>query len=184
VKEKQSLALVNIISEDQAVPEVTDTYDLLLGRFGYVPNFYAAMAHHPNALKTFLPFYASILTTGAVETRYKELVYLHTSRLNQCRYCSRAHTAAAKRVGLTDQQIKGLANYRHSDVFDDKEKTILAFAEEVTRQVSGDQETVKERLKKYFSDPQIVELTLTICMANFTNRFNNALELESDIGEK
>jgi alkylhydroperoxidase family enzyme len=25
-------------------------------------------------------------------------------------------------------------------------------------------------------------LTLTICMANFTNRFNNALELEPDIG--
>jgi uncharacterized peroxidase-related enzyme len=178
------LALVKMISKDQALPEVTEIYDSLLGKFGYVPNFYAAMAHHPEALKNFLPFYASILTKGAVETLYKELVYLQISRLNECRYCTRAHTAAAKRVGITDQQIKALPNYQHSDEFDEKEKTILAFAEAVTRQASGDQETVKERLKTYFSDQQIVELTLTICMANFTNRFNNALAFESDIGER
>jgi uncharacterized peroxidase-related enzyme len=178
------LAIINMISKDQALPEVTELYDPLLDRFGYVPNFYAAMAHHPDALKNFLPFYASILTKGAVETQYKELVYLQTSMVNECRYCTRAHTAAAKRVGITDQQIKALANYRHSDEFDEKEKTILAFADYVTRGATGDQESVKERLKKYFSDHQIVELTLTICMANFTNRFNNALELESDIGEK
>ena len=178
------MALVNLISKDQALTGSKEIYDSLIDRFGYVPNFYAAMAHHPGALKNFLPFYASIMTKGAVETQYKELVYLKTSMSNECLYCTRAHTASAKRVGITAQQIKALPDYQHSDEFDEKEKTILDFAESVTRGVIVDQERVKERLKKYFSDHQIVELTLTICMANFTNRFNNALDLESDIGER
>ncbi len=178
------MAIVQMISKDQAPPEVTGIYASLRGRFGYVPDFYSAMAHHPEALKNFLPFYASILTKGSVEARTKELVYLKTSMLNDCRYCTRAHTAAAKRVGVTDQQIKALPDYRHRDEFDEKEKTILAFAEYLTRGATGDQESVKERLKEYYSDHQIVELTLTICMANFTNRFNNALDLEPDIGER
>jgi uncharacterized peroxidase-related enzyme len=173
-----------MISKDQTLPEVTEIYGSLLGRFGYVPNFYSAMAHHAEALKNFLPFYASILTKGSVEAQAKELVYLKTSMLNQCRYCIRAHTAAAKRVGLTDRQIKALPDYRGSDAFDEKEKTILDFAASVTRGAIAGQETVNDRLKRYFSDRQIVELTLTICMANFTNRFNNALELEPDIGER
>ena len=39
-----------------------------------------------------------------------------------------------------------------------------------------------EELKKYFTEDQIVELTLVISVANFTNRFNDALQLDPDLG--
>jgi len=39
-----------------------------------------------------------------------------------------------------------------------------------------------EELKKYYSEDQIVELTMVICIANFTNRFNDALQAEPDLG--
>jgi uncharacterized peroxidase-related enzyme len=176
------LAVVNKILKDQASTEVKEIYESLESRFGYVPDFYAAMAHHPDALKTFLPFYHSIMAKGSVETRYKELVYLKTSMLNDCPYCTKAHTAAAKRVGITPAQIKALAAYQHSEDFDEKEKAVLQFAESITLNISADREKLHVELRKYFGENQIVELTLTICMANFTNRFNNALELEPDIG--
>ncbi len=38
-----------------------------------------------------------------------------------------------------------------------------------------------QELKQYFNDDQIVELTLTICIANFTNRFNDAMLCTPDI---
>jgi len=69
-----------------------------------------------------------------------------------------------------------------STAFDEKEKALLQFAESVTLTVSANREKLQEELRKHFSENQIVELTLTICMANFTNRFNNALGLEPDIG--
>lgn len=39
-----------------------------------------------------------------------------------------------------------------------------------------------EELKKHFPEDQIVELTLTSCIANFTNRFNDALQITPDLG--
>jgi len=37
-------------------------------------------------------------------------------------------------------------------------------------------------LRKFYDEGQIVEFTLTSCMANFTNRFNHALENIPDLG--
>jgi len=68
-----------------------------------------------------------------VEPRLKELAYLKTSIVNGCQYCTQAHTASAKRAGITEQQIQEIFFYDRSQAFDDKEKVTLLFAEQVTR---------------------------------------------------
>jgi alkylhydroperoxidase family enzyme len=83
---------------------------------------------------------------------------------------------------VTEEQIKHLAFYQRSAAFDEKEKATLLYAERVTRGASGIREGAIQELKKHYSDDQIVELTLTICIANFTNRFNDALIINPDIG--
>jgi alkylhydroperoxidase family enzyme len=52
----------------------------------------------------------------------------------------------------------------------------------VTRGAAAVREGTLQELRKYYSEDQIVELTLTICVANFTNRFNDALQVEPDLG--
>jgi alkylhydroperoxidase family enzyme len=52
----------------------------------------------------------------------------------------------------------------------------------VTRGAAAIREGTLEELRKHFSEEQIVELTLVICTANFTNRFNDALQAEPDLG--
>jgi len=39
-----------------------------------------------------------------------------------------------------------------------------------------------EELRKFFDEAQIVELTMVVCLANFTNRFNDALRAIPDLG--
>jgi alkylhydroperoxidase family enzyme len=39
-----------------------------------------------------------------------------------------------------------------------------------------------DELRKFYDEGQIVELTLVICAANFTNRFNDALRNVPDLG--
>lgn len=72
--------------------------------------------------------------------------------------------------------------YQRSSLFDAKEKMTLLYAERVTRGAAAVREGTLEELKKYYSEDQIVELTLAICMSNFTNRFNDALQIEPDLG--
>ena len=75
-----------------------------------------------------------------------------------------------------------MAFYQRSPLFDGKEKATLLYTERVTRGASGVGEGSLEELKEYYSEGEIVELTLTICLANFTNRFNEALRVEPDLG--
>ena len=59
---------------------------------------------------------------------------------------------------------------------------MILHAERLTRGSAAVRDGTIQDLRKHFSDDQIVELTLVICMANFTNRFNDGLRLEPDIG--
>jgi len=37
-------------------------------------------------------------------------------------------------------------------------------------------------MRKYFSEEQIIELALTVCVANFTNRVNDTFLCDPDLG--
>lgn len=72
--------------------------------------------------------------------------------------------------------------YRRSPLFDEKEKTTMLYAERMTRGAAAIREGTIEELRKFYTDEQIVELTMVICVANWTNRFNDALQVEPDLG--
>ncbi|HXN23926.1 MAG TPA: hypothetical protein VOA41_14400 [Candidatus Dormibacteraeota bacterium] len=72
--------------------------------------------------------------------------------------------------------------FERSKLFDEKDKATILYAERVTRGASALRAHALEELRKYFDEGQIVELTLTICVANFTNRFNDALQAAPDLG--
>lgn len=80
------MAVVNPIPKEKAEAAVQPIYDSLSERFGRMPNFFAIMAHRPNVLKHFLPFYASVMAEGTLEPKLKELAYLKTALLNGCEY--------------------------------------------------------------------------------------------------
>lgn len=174
--------IVAPVSRDHAAAEVQPIFDRLTQAFGQVPAFFATMARSPEALQHFMPLYGAVINKGSVEAKYKELAYLKTAQINGCEYCFRAHSASGKKNGVTEEQISHLAFYQRSAAFDAKDKATLLYAERVTRGASAIREGAIQELKKHYSDDQIVELTLTICIANFTNRFNDALIITPDIG--
>jgi len=85
-------------------------------------------------------------------------------------------------VGVTDEQISALTFYQRSSLFDDREKAVITFADRVTRAAATVRDSDLEGLRKWFSEDQIVELVLVIAVANFTNRVNDGLRVEPDLG--
>jgi alkylhydroperoxidase family enzyme len=84
---------------------------------------------------------------------------------------------------LTEEQIRALQFYDRSTLFNEKDKATILYSERVTRGAAAIRSGSLEELRKYFDEGQIVELTLVICAANFTNRFNDALRAVPDLGE-
>jgi uncharacterized peroxidase-related enzyme len=177
-----SQPIVSPLTKESAAPEVQPIFDRLTQAFGHMPSFFATMARVPEALANFMPLYGAVINKGSVEAKYKELAYLKTAQINGCEYCFRAHSASGKKSGVTDEQLKALNFYVRSAAFDAKEKATILYAERVTRGASAIREGALQEIKQYYSDDQLVELTLTICIANFTNRFNDALMTNPDIG--
>jgi uncharacterized peroxidase-related enzyme len=173
---------ISPVSKENAASEIQPILDKFTQVFGKVPDFFGTMARVPEVLATFVPFYGAVIDHGTVERKYKELAYLKTSLINGCEYCFRAHSASGKKNGVSDDQIKALAFFHRSPAFDAKEKAVILYAERVTRGASAIRPPALDELKQYFNDDQIVELTLAIAVANFTNRFNDALLNVPDIG--
>jgi uncharacterized peroxidase-related enzyme len=139
--------------------------------------FFRTMANRPDVLKNFVPLYSSVMTTGSVNRRIKELVYLACSYANECPYCSASHTNSGKKAGLTDDELQAL-RLEQDHGFSNEEKAAVRFARELTR--TADAEESRDDLYQLFDDEQIVEITLVAAMANFTNRFNNALGVQPE----
>jgi uncharacterized peroxidase-related enzyme len=139
------------------------------------PNrFFRTMANRPEVLKHFVPFYGSIMGPGSVDRRTKELVYLTVSYTNKCAYCTAAHTASGGKAGVTEGEMRALQAGQDGG-FNAPERAAIEYARELTR--TGDAAQTRDALDQHYNDEQIVEITLIAALANFTNRFNNGLDL-------
>ena len=81
--------------------------------------------------------------------------------------------------GASEDKIRAIAEFATSPLFDEVERDALAYAEAMTitgQRVSDD---FFARIRKHFSEPQIVELTAAVALENFRSKFNVALGIEA-----
>jgi alkylhydroperoxidase family enzyme len=70
-------------------------------------------------------------------------------------------------------------DYRTDDRFSAAERAALAYAETITDGNGQVPDAVFDALRPYFSDREIVELTVSIAIENFFNRINGPLGIEA-----
>lgn len=73
------------------------------------------------------------------------------------------------------EKVEGLENWRQSELFDGQECAALDYAEAISRSDRQVEDDIVERLKDYFDDDAIVELTGLIAFQNMSSKFNSAL---------
>jgi uncharacterized peroxidase-related enzyme len=173
------MARIPYVEKDGAGAEQEKILAQVTQKSGKIASIWKLWAHSPMTLETFMPFYKTLMMKGSLDGRLRELAYVKTSNLNGCAYCAGSHRAAGLKQGITEQQLSELDTYETSNLFSNLEKTVLRYAEELTRSVQTSEETMKE-LRKHLSNAQIVELNLTIGVANLTNRFNVSLGTDPD----
>jgi uncharacterized peroxidase-related enzyme len=173
------MARISLIAPEAAPPEVREIYETMLR--GKPGNVQKALAHRPEMLKSFLGFYATV--GRSLDRKLYELIYLRVSLINRCRYCTQHHIASSKRAGLTAEDWSALETGNYSR-YSEKERAALVYAERLTRAPHEITETDFDELKKYFSDPEIVDVHMLAGLANLTNRVTDPLGLELEFPEE
>jgi alkylhydroperoxidase family enzyme len=88
-------------------------------------------------------------------------------------------SAVGRAAGLTDAQLRALADYRTSSRFGDLERLVLDYAVGMTNTPVEVPDTLFAELRRHFSEEQLIELTATIAWENYRARFDHALGIEA-----
>jgi alkylhydroperoxidase family enzyme len=112
----------------------------------------------------------------------QELLLLLATRvamLNGCAFCQDIKRAYAIRTRLGTRRFDALADWRNSELFDERERAALAYVEEATRSKVVSDATFAA-LAKHFDEREIAEITLANAIENFYNLLSVPLEVEAD----
>jgi uncharacterized peroxidase-related enzyme len=144
-------------------------------KFGSALNIFSTAAYQPDILGGMTQINEGI--RNDLPDKLRELAYFKSSQVNKCEYCTHYHKQAAEKAGVSAEQFKAIDDFQNSNLFDDQEKAVLAYAQQLTQNASVEATTVK-KLKEFLSDKQLVSLAGTVALANFTNRFNHGLDIQ------
>jgi alkylhydroperoxidase family enzyme len=83
------------------------------------------------------------------------------------------------KLGVSDAKILALADYAASPLYSEPERVALEYADAMTlsgREVSDE---LFARLRRFYDDDALVELTAIIAWENASSKFNRALRIPS-----
>jgi AhpD family alkylhydroperoxidase len=125
----------------------------------------------PNGVKALGGVYGYVMQSG-LPAVLVDLVYLRVSQINNCAYCLDMHTRDLLKKG---QKIEKLALVQAwadaGNLFDERERAALAWAETVTRVAeTGVADEEYQAARAVFGEKALVDLTIAISLMNAYNR--------------
>ena len=100
-----------LVDDESANPRVKAVFDDIRAtrQTDFINNFWRALANDPANLERTWQELKEIMGPGTeLDPMIKELIYVAVSTVNNCTYCVRSHTAAARAKGASDAQIAEL----------------------------------------------------------------------------
>ena len=82
-------------------------------------------------------------------------------------------------LGVATAKIDALTDYASSAYYDEAERTALEYADAITLSDQDVSDELFAKLKNFYNDDAIVELTAIIAWENASSKFNRALRVPS-----
>ncbi len=165
-----------IPTREEVSPANQSIFDKLKQKLGKVPNSYAFMASSENGLATYLTLSNAV---SSLTIKEKEVINLIVSGINDCHYCTSAHTVIGKLNGFTDEQI--LEIRRGNISFDPKLDALAQFVKEVTNKKGfASQESIDNFLAVGYTNESIVDTLMIISERTFSNYLNAIVKVPID----
>ncbi|HKM72931.1 MAG TPA: carboxymuconolactone decarboxylase family protein [Stellaceae bacterium] len=174
------MARVRSIPSAELSPDLTGIYERFAGIYGPFRNQVAVFAHVPAALRHLMSLLIELREAATLPRRTLELAIVTVSKLNACHYCVSHHESFLVVEGVSPAGIDRILHYRNHPEFDERDKLVVEYAIAAWEQPSRVDDALFARLRRYFTEAQIVELTLRITLCGFFNKFNDALGIEEE----
>jgi alkylhydroperoxidase family enzyme len=161
-----------------AVPRLAAGYTKR--RFGQTVEPTEAAAHHSGVLVAM-----GVLETAALfgwkklDPTLRWLAIQATSMHIGCSWCVDYGYYEGIHQGLDPQKVRAVGTWRSSDLFDERERVVLEYAEVATGSPVEVSDELAARVRSHLSNAEFVELAAWVALENFRSRFNAGLGLKS-----
>ena len=135
------------------------------------------VGNSPKIGRDFLRLGTAILRKGILNPALRELAILRVGNLAQASYEWTQHVPIGLDAGLSQDQIDNINKWKDSSLFNDKERAVLRYTDEIVNNIRVTDETFSQ-IKNFFNDQEIVELTIAIGYYGMVSRLLEALQVE------
>jgi AhpD family alkylhydroperoxidase len=114
------------------------------------------------------------LAKSQVEKRLIDLIDFRVSQMNGCAYCLDMHSKDLRAEGESEQRLYVLNAWREAPFYSNRERAALAWAEALTDLNGAVPDEIYNEARKYFSETELVDITMAVVAINCWNRINLA----------
>jgi alkylhydroperoxidase family enzyme len=149
-------------------------------KFGIDAEPMAAASHHTGVLMSFGALEGTVAKGWKkVDPTLRWLAIQRSAMLIGCSWCCDYGYYEGMQQGLDPDKVRAVGSWRDSDLYDDKERVVLEYAEAATVTPSEVSDDLAARLHQHFGEAEMVELAGWVALENFRSRFNAGLGLHS-----
>jgi alkylhydroperoxidase family enzyme len=136
-------------------------------------------AHIPKLLSAYGRLEQAESKLDMLSLRHRALAELKSATTVGCEYCIDLGSQISRGLGITDEELLAMADYRNAGCFSDVEKLILEYATAISRTPVEVSDELFDALRVHFDTAQLVALTHIVTLGNLRARFNLALGIGS-----
>jgi alkylhydroperoxidase family enzyme len=135
------------------------------------------IANSNAAFRPFNQLGGALIGKAKLDSKLREIAILRTAKVSRSVYEWTQHVPMAKHVGVTEAQVAAMDNWQGAQCFNDVERLVLRFTDEVAGNVKASRESV-EALKQHLGPAEIVELILSIGFWGMVARLLETTEVD------
>jgi len=168
------------VEEHPADPQARALLDAIRAG-GHRPiNLNLVSALSPKLAKARSALVFAIRQESVVPRPLRELTILRTAQLMGGDYEIHQHVPAALACGYSQAQIDGLASWQSGNLFNERERALLAYLDQAVRSKAEVDDRTFGELARLFDSREIVELTMIAAQYMGTSMMTNALRVRID----
>jgi 4-carboxymuconolactone decarboxylase len=160
-------------------PILQDMFDKRRAMGGAIINLQLTTGHAPKFTRASGAMAFTIRFETSTPRPLIELVIFRTAQIVGSDYELNQHTPFMKMCRYTNEQIAEVSDWRRSNLFDDKQRALLGYVEQMANGGNVDDPTFVE-LSRFFTPQQIVEVSYTVGSYYSTGLVTKALKIQPE----
>ena len=157
--------------------EVQELFAERLRRSGRILNIHHTFGHAPRMSRASMQMAMALRFEASTPRVFIEIAIVRAAQNAKGKYELQQHVPMLLAEGFSKKKLAAISKWRKSKLFDDKERAVLAYTDEVSNFGKVADKTFKA-LEHHFTSQQIMELTFAIGSYYGTALIMNALKIK------